>query len=204
MVELGVVVVVVATVMMLTTTVAAAFVPTGGTARHVSRPPRVVAVARITHPHSVLADSWLSFPSKLASRLHLAAVDEESPNEDSSTTSSTGQSDDEESDAANDETSVDEAVLRDAAVNENDDSNSENEAEEDPELTALKEAIATAEMALKAARRQRADVGDRADDFTATGYARKVAEMENMRRARSVRTCGRRVCPERKRNKMNE
>ena len=203
MVELAVVVVVVATVMMLTTTVAAAFVPTGGTARHVSRPPRVVALARITHPHSVLADSWLSFPSKLASRLHLAAVDEESSNEDSSTTGSTGQSD-EESDAANDETSVDEAVLRDAAVNENDDSNSENEAEEDPELTALKEAIATAEMALKAARRQRADVGDRADDFTATGYARKVAEMENMRRARSVRTCGRRVCPERKRNKMNE
>jgi len=59
--------------------------------------------------------------------------------------------------------------------------------EEDPELTALKEGIAELEDELKQARRKVADVNDRADDFTKSGYARKVAEMENMRRARSVR-----------------
>ena len=58
---------------------------------------------------------------------------------------------------------------------------------EDPELTALKEGIAELEDELKQARRKVADVSDRADDFTQSGYARKVAEMENMRRARSVR-----------------
>jgi len=63
----------------------------------------------------------------------------------------------------------------------------EKEEQEDPELKALKEEIAQLEQDLKNARRKVADVSDRADDFTKTGYARRVAEMENMRRARSVR-----------------
>lgn len=60
------------------------------------------------------------------------------------------------------------------------------EQEEDPELTALKEEIAATEELLKEKRRQLAYVKDEADEYTKTGYARKVAEMENMRRARSV------------------
>jgi len=59
--------------------------------------------------------------------------------------------------------------------------------EEDPELVALKQQIADLESAVKAKRRQAASARDMADEFTKDGYARKVAEMENMRRARSVR-----------------
>jgi len=66
----------------------------------------------------------------------------------------------------------------------------EEEPAEDPEVTALKEQIAKMEKVLKEVRQKVADVSDRADDFTKTGYARKVAEMENMRRARSVRSYG--------------
>lgn len=58
---------------------------------------------------------------------------------------------------------------------------------EDPEIIAMKEEITKLEQEVKSARRQLADINDRADDYTKTGYARKVAEMENMRRARSVR-----------------
>ena len=60
------------------------------------------------------------------------------------------------------------------------------EVPEDPEIVAIKEEIAKMEQEIKSARRQLADINDRADDYTKTGYARKVAEMENMRRARSV------------------
>lgn len=64
----------------------------------------------------------------------------------------------------------------------------EEEEQEDPELVALKEEIAQLESSLKEKRRQVANTNDRAEDFSKAGYARKVAEMENMRRARSVRT----------------
>ena len=59
---------------------------------------------------------------------------------------------------------------------------------EDPALTKLKQDIADLESSLKAKRRELASVSDRAEEYTQTGYARKVAEMENMRRARSVST----------------
>ena len=59
---------------------------------------------------------------------------------------------------------------------------------EDPELTALKEEIAKQEATLKEKRRELAYTSDQADDFSQAGYARKVAEMENMRRAKSVST----------------
>ena len=61
---------------------------------------------------------------------------------------------------------------------------------EDPAIVALKEEIAKLELEVKSARRQLANINDEADEFTKTGYARKVAEMENMRRARSVRLLG--------------
>ena len=60
---------------------------------------------------------------------------------------------------------------------------------EDPEITAMKEEISKMEQEIKSVRRQLADINDRADDYSKTGYARKVAEMENMRRARSVCYC---------------
>jgi hypothetical protein len=59
---------------------------------------------------------------------------------------------------------------------------------EDPAVTQVKEEIAKLEQDAKNARRQLANINDEADDFSKTGYARKVAEMENMRRARSVCT----------------
>lgn len=60
------------------------------------------------------------------------------------------------------------------------------EPEEDAELIALKEEIKAAETLLKEKRRQLSYVADEAEEYTQAGYARKVAEMENMRRARSV------------------
>lgn len=58
---------------------------------------------------------------------------------------------------------------------------------EDPAITALKEEIAKLELDVRSSRRQLANINDEAEEFTKSGYARKVAEMENMRRARSVR-----------------
>ena len=58
---------------------------------------------------------------------------------------------------------------------------------EDPEITALKEDIKRLESELQQKRRDLAYTSDRADEYSQSGYARKVAEMENMRRARTVR-----------------
>jgi hypothetical protein len=51
----------------------------------------------------------------------------------------------------------------------------EEEPKEDPELAKLKKNIATMEQKLKEARRLSASTGDRADEYTKDGYARKVA-----------------------------
>ena len=60
------------------------------------------------------------------------------------------------------------------------------EEQEDPEVVAIKEEIAQLESTLKDKRRELAYVSDKAEEYSKSGYARKVAEMENMRRARSV------------------
>ncbi|GKY90789.1 hypothetical protein MPSEU_000051700 [Mayamaea pseudoterrestris] len=57
--------------------------------------------------------------------------------------------------------------------------------EEDSELIAMKEEIAVLEQRNKETRRQVMLVSDQADEFSKEGYARKVAEMETMRRNRS-------------------
>ena len=62
----------------------------------------------------------------------------------------------------------------------------EQEPAEDPELVAMKEEIASLEAKIKEVRRQVMLTSDQADEFTKEGYARKVAEMEQMRRTRSV------------------
>ena len=79
----------------------------------------------------------------------------------------------------------------DGVVTEVTDSESGNaaveEKEEDPEIKALKEETAELEATLKDKRRALSLLQDVADDYTKAGYARKVAEMENMRRTRRVR-----------------
>jgi len=114
------------------------------------------------------ASSW--------TRLQLSSEDSESNEE--------GGSNPDPAASAVDDDEVDE---ENETTDEDEEEEEEEEEQEDPELKALKEEIAQLEQDLKNARRKVADVGDRADDFTKTGYARRVAEMENMRRARSVR-----------------
>ena len=58
--------------------------------------------------------------------------------------------------------------------------------EEDPELRTLKEEIAELESTLKSKRTTLAYTNDAVEEYSKAGYARKVAEMENMRRIRSV------------------
>jgi hypothetical protein len=61
-----------------------------------------------------------------------------------------------------------------------------NEEKEDPDVKALKDEIAELEKTLKAKKSQIQYLKDSNETFSKAGYARKVAEMENMRRARSV------------------
>jgi hypothetical protein len=59
---------------------------------------------------------------------------------------------------------------------------------EDSEMVALKQEIADLESALKAKQRELSHQQDQVlDQYSKAGYARKVAEMETMRRSRSVR-----------------
>jgi hypothetical protein len=81
--------------------------------------------------------------------------------------------------SSQDEVSVEEATVPDeAAVLDN---------AAAAEVAALKDEIAALESSLKAQRRKVMQVSDEADEYTKSGYARQVAAMENMRRARSVR-----------------
>ena len=60
--------------------------------------------------------------------------------------------------------------------------------EEDPEVVALKADIAEHEATLAKAQSSLQYALDQCEEYSKTGYARKVAEMENMRRVRSVST----------------
>ena len=62
----------------------------------------------------------------------------------------------------------------------------EEEVPEDPEIVALKEEIAKLESELKSKQSTLAYTQDQVEEYSKTGYARKVAEMENMRRVRNV------------------
>lgn len=79
-------------------------------------------------------------------------------------------------DAANDVENVTEGALAEEAKEQE---------PEDPEIVALKEEISELESTLKNRRNTLAYAQDQVDEYSKTGYARKVAEMENMRRARS-------------------
>ena len=62
----------------------------------------------------------------------------------------------------------------------------EEEEPEDPEVTALKEEIAELETTLKSKISSLRYTQEQAEEYSKPGYARKVAEMENMRRTRNV------------------
>ncbi|GAX26993.1 hypothetical protein FisN_9Lh301 [Fistulifera solaris] len=84
---------------------------------------------------------------------------------------------------------TDDQVEEDFVAKEQIDEEEEEEEEpqpEDPELVALKEEIAKLEAEVKEKRRQVEYTSEQADEYSQAGYARKVAEMENMRRARSM------------------
>jgi hypothetical protein len=59
---------------------------------------------------------------------------------------------------------------------------------EDPAVTALKQEIFDLESAVKAKTRQLSVAQEQAERYTKTGYARRVAEVENTRRVRKVRS----------------
>lgn len=60
----------------------------------------------------------------------------------------------------------------------------EEEPQEDPEVTALKEEIASLESDLKAKRSNLNNVQENVERYTQGGYARRVAQMEDMKRIR--------------------
>jgi hypothetical protein len=60
------------------------------------------------------------------------------------------------------------------------------EEKEDPDVKTLKDEIAELEKTLKAKKSQIQYLKDSNETYSKAGYARKVAEMENMRRTRSV------------------
>jgi molecular chaperone GrpE (heat shock protein) len=62
----------------------------------------------------------------------------------------------------------------------------EKEKEPEDEVTILKKEIASLEATLKSKRNTVQYTKDTAEEYSKAGYARKVAEMENMRRVRSV------------------
>ena len=59
---------------------------------------------------------------------------------------------------------------------------------EDPEVTSLREEIASLESELKGKKASLAYALEQVEEYSKAGYARQVAEMENMRRVRSVST----------------
>lgn len=69
------------------------------------------------------------------------------------------------------------------------DNGEENDAEgppEDPEVTALKESIAELEATLADKKSKLQYELEQCEEYSKSGYARKVADMENMKRVRSV------------------
>eukprot|EP00529_Nitzschia_sp_RCC80_P027805 CAMPEP_0113486548 /NCGR_PEP_ID=MMETSP0014_2-20120614/25053_1 /TAXON_ID=2857 /ORGANISM="Nitzschia sp." /LENGTH=258 /DNA_ID=CAMNT_0000380223 /DNA_START=227 /DNA_END=999 /DNA_ORIENTATION=+ /assembly_acc=CAM_ASM_000159 len=65
------------------------------------------------------------------------------------------------------------------------DGDEEPQVEEDPEVVALKAEIAEHEATLAKSQSSLQHALDQCEEYSKTGYARKVAEMENMRRVRS-------------------
>jgi ATP-dependent protease HslVU (ClpYQ) ATPase subunit len=121
----------------------------------------------------VAADRVFGVVQPSATRVWMAEVEAEEEAEKSE------DSKDEEVEVETKEESIDIEV-------EEESKEEEEEEKEDPEITAIKDEIAELESTLKSKRTTLAYTKDSADEYTKAGYARKVAEMENMRRVRSV------------------
>ena len=77
--------------------------------------------------------------------------------------------------------------VEEGASDENDPANAEEEGPpEDPEVTALKESIAALEATLADKKSKLQYELEQCEEYSKSGYARKVADMENMKRVRSV------------------
>ncbi len=87
---------------------------------------------------------------------------------------------------ASDDKSNDASAADEATTAEGGEANLVSASAENAEVTAIKEEIAKLEEQLKQKHREIITVKDMAEEFSKVGYARKVAEMENMRRFRSV------------------
>lgn len=168
---------------------AAAFVGSS----HLHRHPQQAITTTAQHQYGCFASSGLLFGKQPRHALHLSAP-ESSPDvggssaeaDDTETIGSSNNS------GSSGESTDDDDVVTEVTATEGDEPMVaavvvENE-EQQEAVGLLKQEIAALEAELKATRRQVADVSDRADEYTKSGYARAVAEMENMRRARSVRT----------------
>lgn len=98
---------------------------------------------------------------------------------------------DEPPSASSSEATTDEETPQEAPIKASEDESIEEEEKEDPEMVALKAEITELETTLKAARTKLAYTSDKADDYSKAGYARKVAEMESLRRNSQVRIVNR-------------
>lgn len=78
------------------------------------------------------------------------------------------------------------AVSQDQEQQDDDPVEETSEPTEDPEVVALKEEIASLESQLKSKKSSLSYALDQVEEYSKAGYARAVAEMENMRRVRSV------------------
>lgn len=72
-----------------------------------------------------------------------------------------------------------------SASNDNDSTDEEEGPPEDPELMALKESIAALETTLADKKSKLQYELEKCEEYSKSGYARKVADMENMKRVRS-------------------
>ena len=75
-----------------------------------------------------------------------------------------------------------------SAGEDNDSPDEEEVPPEDPEVTAIKESIAELEGILADKKSKLQYELERCEEYSKRGYARKVADMENMKRVRSVST----------------
>ena len=85
-----------------------------------------------------------------------------------------------------------------SASDDNESTEEEEGPPEDPEVTALKESIAELEGTLADKKSKLQYELERCEEYSKSGYARKVADMENMKRVRSVST----IAPTTQKNRM--
>jgi hypothetical protein len=154
----------------------------------------VLVVSLVVATHAFAPPGLVGTPSRMANERLASSFGV--PSTYTTTTSTTTRStrrvwmtaDNEQEDKAEADEGDDEEAEHVSAdlVTEEEPKEEEKEAEPEDELTTLKKEIATLEATLKSKRNTVQYTKDTAEEYSKAGYARKVAEMENMRRVRSV------------------